>query len=1522
MNEKNNKKYLKSLALLLAVTLMTGNSGILALASTDNFSPTIESSVVIKGNETSGSDLSNPSTSPEENLTFKLNIGETYQLPTDGAEYENKTESILSIDEETKILTSKKAGVGKVTIDGEEYTFIVSYQFELTEDQVIMGLISTHQLSVKDLLEEYTDKLEWESADTSIVTVDQNGLITPVQEGNTKIKVTSDKGEDYEYSIEIPVSVTNNEYFYFSKEVNEVEFKALKEIDFSANIDTDKITFVSESPEIIGVNNKIVTSIAPGEAILKAIYKDASGTEKAIGSCTVKTIGDISIDDSIIDSEKNPSYKSDDFVMYSVDYNDKLKFSANVTPESFSEEDYNKYVTWKSTNENNATVDQTGLVKIIGFGGADIIVTLFEGTTSEVSKEITVGSGFEAEVTPSFDSMQIGETITLSVSSTSEYLRNHNYEWVSSDPEIATVDSEGKVTAIKEGTVAIYPVSEALTKAREELSSNETDGETATTPIISVIEVEGTTITKNDFSMYIGKTRDLGDNALLDNAITRFERQHNVKISKDGKIEEEPTSSEPTSSEPTSSEPTSSEFTSSEPESGENEQTLILDWDISNNDALYIEKSIATALDYGVVNVSPFVEIDGQRMFLTNEDGSKLTFEISVINKFNMEAEKNMKVGETSKIICSGLPLDTILSSENATWASDDETVATVDGDGNVTTVGPGSCFITFTSKELDRENQLVNNDNTPVEYVCQVYSTYSFDMETADQEMGIFEHKKLNYELDPYNIHDKIEWKSSDEKILVVDENGVVSTVGFGTATVTAKLFDTVKTVKITVSYESSTPATSANKRIEIGSTDTIDIANYIPETVSADPSTFRWFSTDESVLTVDENGTVTAVGLGNAEIIAGIVSGSMTANYYSCKYEVVCEIELEETKEIEVFQSMYAKDIIKYISSEECIPTLKWTIDDTNIITIDGMGIITAGKVGKTKVRTSISGKDYECEIVVKGTLNLSDDHVEIIRGNEFDLLTLFENGGNETLKQSLKYDALDTNVLQVIGHKMYGKNFGTTKVRITSDYFDEVYEVIVEVTYLFTVSDNVNLMVGQSLEVTSSKDPSDLGIVWTSSDENIASVDSNGKVTALNTGDVTIKAVVNNDKEYVSHITISLPISLEVPEHIIIKNKIPVNLIVPEGIAVSDFDSVEWKSSDESIATIDENGMATGINAGTTQISATVKYKNFENTYTVDLTVENIALESITIVSTRDQIDLTEEDHTAKLSLELNPGDATGLGEVTWKSLNKKVAIIDQDGNLTAVGQGTVMITAELNGKTANYVITVIQAIEDIAIEFNYEQVTAGNEYQAILKVNPEEATESVIPEWSSSDESIFTVDENGLVKALKKGTAKLTAKIKGFEAEYEITVGGADIITEPETPDKPETPDVTEKPSVSNSDVSNSDIDKPKVEDKDKDTASEDTTSSDNENQKPVSDSDKESRGNTDEDTSSNNTPSDDTSSKSEKDNTSKDNEKPSTNVNTGESNTMNVIAYISMILASTGAAIVAFFKRKTKRESQA
>lgn len=1612
--EFNKSSLFKSASLLLATILIGSNINLVAMATSSNSSQENDlgfknKQVFIKGDEENEEEN-------EEN-SIELSVGQIYQLPT-GCTCNFESSDFLDYNEESNTLTAKKAGKAKVIIDETAFDIIIRYNFELTEDKIETNLSTNHQMQFENVDSEYLNQFVWESADESIVTVDNNGLIMPKSKGTTIITVSLFKGTEYESVKALPITVLDEQYFYFLKDTSDIEFKGVKTLNYNTDLNEDQISFTTEDTEIIGINGKIVTSIAPGEATIKAVYKAGTEEEKIIGTCKLKTIGMIEINDTKINFEKNPIYKDASCYMIYADYNDQLQFSVNVTPSSFSEEDYRKYITWESSNTNNATVDETGNITIVGFNDAVIKVTLFKDTASEVSKEIELSVSFEAEVTPSFESLQIGDEMLVSVYTSSDYVNNSEYTWMSSNPEIATVDDEGNVKAISEGYALIYPSSELFTKARNSLSYTDEEGnivEEDLPPISMMIEVEGTTIKSNSFSMYKGKTKDLSDNEILDRAIATFEQNNNVTVSKEKSNSEDPVSSDPVSSEPdVSSTPVAQQLSiTAHPEnvttnsgktasfsvtaigedpieyqwyyrktgdssyskwsgmtsqilsfvvdntmdgmdvfckvtdntganlnsrsatltvnsaatavvSGNNENTVFLEWETSNNSIGDVDGQILTAKDYGVVEIKPYVTLNDQRVYLTDESGASLKFTVAVQSKFIFEENKSMKVGETAKISCKGVDIETIVSPENATWTSSDETVATVDDQGNVTTISSGSCFIYFTSKELNRANKAINGENAEdIIYTCVIFADYDFTVdEEATQDMEIFQHKKINYTLDPYSIRNRIEWISSDENVIEVDNEGNVYSVGLGTATVTIKLLDSTYKIKFNVSYDSSTPNTSDSKKLEIDKTDKIDLTQYIPEGIEADASTFRWFSTDDNVVTVDAEGNVTAVGIGNAEIVAGVVSGTITANFYSCKYEVYCDLKLKESQELEVFQSMYAKDVISYISREDLIPTLNWSIEDESIATIDGMGIITANKVGKTKIHAKMADKTYECEISVTGGIEFIDDTVNVLCNSTLPVDSLLSNVSSNALRSSLTFESANTDIVEISGDNLISKSIGSTKVIVSSPYLNKNYEVNIIVTYEFSVLDNVNLLVGDSLELTSNMDPVDLKVNWTSSNPNIVSVNEKGKITALNIGSAKITAQVVNGSSYTSNVNITFPLSLEVTENVIVKDKIPVKLIVPEGMDVSDLDSVEWSSSDESIATIDQNGMATGISAGTTQISAKVKYKNFEQTYTANLTVGNITLQSISIKSTKDTIDLSSSDRTATLSLELNPSDATGLSDITWKSLNESVGIIDKNGKFIATGTGSTIIQAELNGKTADYVITVTKSIKSVEIKFDYEQITVGNEYQADLIINPDGTTDNVEIEWTTSDPEIITVDENGLVKAIKKGTAKLTAKIKGFEAEYEITVGGADIITEPDTPEKPEKPDDTEKPSVSDSDVSSSDIDKPKTNNEDKDTASKDTTSSDNKDQKPVSDSDKESRGNTDEDTSSNDTPSDNTSSKSEKDNTSKDNEKPNTTVNTGESNTMNIIAYVTMILAGVSATITTFFRRRLKREPQA
>ena len=221
----------------------------------------------------------------------------------------------------------------------------------------------------------------------------------------------------------------------------------------------------------------------------------------------------------------------------------------------------------------------------------------------------------------------------------------------------------------------------------------------------------------------------------------------------------------------------------------------------------------------------------------------------------------------------------------------------------------------------------------------------------------------------------------------------------------------------------------------------------------------------------------------------------------------------------------------------------------------------------------------------------------------------------------------------------------------------------------------------------------------------------------------------------------------------------------------------DKISWKSSDETVATVSEEGEVTAVKVGTAEITATSK--GLTATCTVSVKTGIVSVTSISISPA--SLELTE-DETVKLTATITPENATG--SITWHSSKESVATVDENGNVTAIKAGTTTITAESsNGKTATCEVTVkakIIAVESVKLDKTTISLDKGKTVTLIATVGPENATDPTVT-WTSSDETVATV-KDGIVTAVKEGTATITAKAGDKTATCTVTVTiGVDNIT---------------------------------------------------------------------------------------------------------------------------------------------
>lgn len=222
-----------------------------------------------------------------------------------------------------------------------------------------------------------------------------------------------------------------------------------------------------------------------------------------------------------------------------------------------------------------------------------------------------------------------------------------------------------------------------------------------------------------------------------------------------------------------------------------------------------------------------------------------------------------------------------------------------------------------------------------------------------------------------------------------------------------------------------------------------------------------------------------------------------------------------------------------------------------------------------------------------------------------------------------------------------------------------------------------------------------------------------------------------------------------------------------------------TVAWTSSDESVATVDATGMVVAVSAGEADITASVT--DSEMSAVCKVTVK-VAAKDITVPDNLD-VKLNDGNETT-VEATVSPADATNV-KVSYASTDEAVATVDKDGKVQILqpGECDIVTTLTQEGKKVVEKKTHIKAfyeVEGITLDKTEGILTAGNTVTLNATVLPEEIADETIVTWTSSDEKVATVDENGKVTAIAAGEATITANAGEKSTTYKLTVQAKKVV----------------------------------------------------------------------------------------------------------------------------------------------
>ena len=284
----------------------------------------------------------------------------------------------------------------------------------------------------------------------------------------------------------------------------------------------------------------------------------------------------------------------------------------------------------------------------------------------------------------------------------------------------------------------------------------------------------------------------------------------------------------------------------------------------------------------------------------------------------------------------------------------------------------------------------------------------------------------------------------------------------------------------------------------------------------------------------------------------------------------------------------------------------------------------------------------------------------------------------------------------------------------------------------------------------------------LMYFSSNEAVATVDENGLVTPVDEGIATIY-VFSDDMQIFASMEFDVEREVKI-EEINVPEKIYIDIENTKTLNVEVYPAehtkkLTYKSSDEEVVTVDENGNITAISQGVATVTVTAANSNEQR---LEASIKIYSSVPATGIDIRD-VTYIDIGNTKALNEKLAPVGV--MKEVTYESSNEGVISVDENGNISSLSEGTsiITITAHNDNNTVTKK-TLVYSCAPVTEIFSPEaiEIDIGTKKQMEITLTPSTSVKKIV--YESSDESIATVDSKGNITAISDGFATITATVE--------------------------------------------------------------------------------------------------------------------------------------------------------------
>lgn len=570
-------------------------------------------------------------------------------------------------------------------------------------------------------------------------------------------------------------------------------------------------------------------------------------------------------------------------------------------------------------------------------------------------------------------------------------------------------------------------------------------------------------------------------------------------------------------------------------------------------------------------------------------------------------------------------------------------------------------------------------------------------------------------------------------------------------------------------------------------------------------DRTTF-WTTQSPLVATVSQNGVITAAGAGNTQVAVS-AGGKSAVVAVAVTGRPVSQVRIAPpTASVQAGGTVTLRaEPVDATGAEVTGRTVLWGTSAATIATVTSTGVVTGIAPGSATITATVDGINGSSIVTVTAvpvaSVTVSPSTGSLIVGQTLTLSATTASATGQTLTGRVVTWASSANNIATVSStgEVTAVSPGIATITATSEGRTGTAQVtvaLVPVASIRMAPGSATIAAGQTAQLTAQAlDANDnvlnRTITWTSDQPSVATVSQSGLVTGVNTGAARISASVGTVSSTVTVTVTPVPVaSLTITPNgatVTVGGTLQLTAVAKDANGVTlPGRIIGWTSGGSSVATISQTGLVTAIGPGTATIFAAS-----EGVFaSVNITVTNVGVATVRVAPATGSIQQGASLQLSTTVLDANNNTITGK-PVTWSSSNESIATVSSTGRVLGIGQGTVTITAAVDGVlgTGTYAVTPVP-VGAINILPSSQTIAPG----ATLQLTPTLTGTNGLPLstvgrtiiWSSSATNRATVSQSGLVTGVSAGSAIITATTEGVSATSTITVSSTPIASITITP----------------------------------------------------------------------------------------------------------------------------------------